>query len=312
MKTATKSLLIVGIIILIVGAVILYARQNKLGMINQEVDQPLLQTGPSADGAAYSCNDSKSIRVLYTDIASAESSSSTTPGAMVKGVKVILSDGRSLELEKSKSADGERYTNKDESFIFWGKGNGALVLEDGQQKNYIGCIRVAEVPADSSLSKVYSNSSDGFSIRLPEEYTVDEKYLYQLSPGKQIGGVKFTIPASAAKGTNLSADSYVSIESLIGTKSCDAGMFLDGTHAARVIKDGDTTYSFASSSGAGAGNRYEESVYAIPGTNPCLAMRYYVHYSVFQNYPEGSVKEFDMSALLNQFDQIRKTLIIAR
>ena len=70
------------------------------------------------------------------------------------------------------------------------------------------------------------------------------------------------------------------------------------------------TYSVASSTGAAAGNRYEETVYALPGTNHCIAVRYFIHYGVIENYPVGLVREFDKKSLLKEFDTIRRTLNI--
>lgn len=55
-------------------------------------------------------------------------------------VKVILSDGRNFDLPQTISADGGRYANSDESFVFWSKGDGALVLENDVEKNYTGCV----------------------------------------------------------------------------------------------------------------------------------------------------------------------------
>jgi hypothetical protein len=126
--------------------------------------------------------------------------------------------------------------------------------------------------------------------------------------------VSFTIASTTAEGTNLSNDSYVSVEELPAVTSCTADMFLDGGSKMKVTTetDNDTTYSVASSTGAGAGNRYEETVYAIPGTNPCVAVRYYIHYGVLENYPTGTVNAFDKQSLLNQFDHIRDTLTLAK
>jgi hypothetical protein len=41
-------------------------------------------------------------------------------------VELMLSDGRSLSLPQVMSASGARYANKDESFVFWNKGNYGL------------------------------------------------------------------------------------------------------------------------------------------------------------------------------------------
>lgn len=47
-------------------------------------------------------------------------------------VKLALSDGRSLTLPQAMSASGARYANKDESFVFWNKGNTAFIDEGGK------------------------------------------------------------------------------------------------------------------------------------------------------------------------------------
>lgn len=177
----------------------------------------------------------------------------------------------------------------------------------------------SSVPENSSLPVAYTNQSEGFSIRLPSlvstsgGYRADETYRYQnMGPGTDISGVKFTIPASLAAGTNLSQDSYLSVEEIPQTQVCTASLFLDQGPPAVTVTEGDTTYSVASSTGAAVGNRYEETVYALPGTDPCTAVRYYVHYGAIENYPPGQVSAFDRSALLAEFDRIRKTLVLSR
>jgi len=167
------------------------------------------------------------------------------------------------------------------------------------------------------LSQIYSNGSEGFSLRLPGDYAVDESYKYQeLGPGKNISGIKFTISASVATGTNLATDTYLSVEEIpkVNPRSgeCTANLFLDHGTVAQAMADNGVSYSVASSTGAGAGNRYEETVYALPGTNPCIAMRYFIHYGVIENYPAGAVREFDKNGLTAQFDAIRRTLIIVQ
>jgi len=169
--------------------------------------------------------------------------------------------------------------------------------------------------------QTYTNDKLGFSIKLPMGYTIDESYIYEeLGPGKSSPGVKFTIPASVAAGTNLSSDTYISVEEIplanIPRGVCSAAYFVDPETTVHAVLDGDVTYSVASSTGAAAGNRYEETVYALPDTSAsrrtCIAVRYRIHYSVFENYPAGAVREFDKAALLAQFDTIRRMLVIAQ
>jgi hypothetical protein len=157
--------------------------------------------------------------------------------------------------------------------------------------------------------QAYENTQ--FSLSYPDSYMVDEAHRYQLGPTQEIAGVKFSIPESMATGTNLSADTYVSVESRPGAiNSCSAEIYLGDPHSAGFIDEGGRRYSIASSTGAAAGNRYEEWVFATPVDGGCIAVRYFIHYGVFENYPAGAVREFDRQALLSQFDQIRKSLVV--
>jgi len=259
---------------------------------------------------SYACKGGASITAAYYKGAPAPTPAPGQPPTPTGSVALTLSDGRAMKLQQTISADGIRYANADESFVFWSKGEGALVLENGQEKSYIGCIAIAPSP---DLPHAYINSAYGFSIRLPLDYTTDESYQYtEQGPGKEISGVKFTIPAAVAAGTNLASDSYVSVEEIPRAQECTATLFMWQGVMARAVTDTGTDYSFASSTGAATGNRYEESVYALPDTNPCIAVRYVIHYGVIDNYPPGAVREFDQQALLATFDAIRRTLRIVQ
>jgi len=167
-------------------------------------------------------------------------------------------------------------------------------------------------PVEQNLTQNYVNSTKGFLIKYPKDFTLDEKYKYEaLGPNKDISGVKFTIPTSLSIGTNLGSDSYISVEQILSTQSCKANIFLDQVTEKTIIED-NITYSFASFIGAGAGNRYKETVYALTGTKPCTAIRYFIHYSVFENYPPNTIKQFNEQNILNQFDAIRHSLIITK
>ncbi len=168
---------------------------------------------------------------------------------------------------------------------------------------------VASVPAGWAQF-----SGAQFSLQYPQGYTPDEQYAYTgLGPGKEIAGVKFTIDPRVASGTNLSTDSYVSVEHMPGAiNSCSAQIFLADAQSAGFQDVANRRYSVATSTGAAAGNRYEEVVFATPVEAGCIAVRYMVHYGVLENYPEGAVQEFDRAALFGQFDAIRRTLTIAQ
>jgi hypothetical protein len=263
--------------------------------------------------ASFSCDNGKSIDATFFQGETKAPIKEGEPPIPAGSVKVVLSDGRTMTLGQSISADGARYANPDESFVFWNKGNGVMVLENGKALNYLGCIVVVPQPAGSNLSRVYSNGTDGFSLRVPATYVADEGYQYELGPKRVFSGVKFTIAPTTADRTNLGHDTYLSVESLPKIETCNANLFLDQgeqVKPATEITENGTTYSVGATMGAGAGNRYEQTVYAIPGSSPCRAVRYFVHYSVFENYPAGMVREFDKAALLREFDLIRSTLVL--
>lgn len=54
-----------------------------------------------------------------------------------------------MTLAQTISADGVRYANADESFVFWTKGNGAFVME-GNDQTYANCVE-ASPQADSGV-----------------------------------------------------------------------------------------------------------------------------------------------------------------
>lgn len=308
MKTGYAILLLVAVAIGVTVAVL--RNQNMPSSAQQPVA-----------AVSYICNGGKTVSAEYFQGPDKPASAPDQPPVPGGSVQLTLSDGRMLTLAHTVSADGGRYANSDESVVFWDKGNSASITKQDQEKSYTGCIALA--PQTQALPTAYANSTAGFSIRLPAlaasstsssaGYGSDESYQYQaLGPGKFIGGVKFMIPVALAAGTNLSKDSYLSVEQIPNVEQCTAGLFLDAGVKPYDVAEGDMHYSVASSTDAAVGNRYEETVYAIPGSNPCMAVRYFIHYAAFENFPKGAVTEFNRQALVVQFDAIRRTLIIAR
>lgn len=281
--------------------------------VNKEIKKSSLSPSPTSTTPSpiaqvnYICNGDKTIEAAFYK----GEPIPVEPGEMPipsGNAEIVLSDGRSFDLPQAISASGARYANSDESFVFWSKGNGAFVLENNVEKNYIGCVILAKNPG--GLPKIYLDGTTGFSIRYPIDYLVDASYEYQLlGPGKDISGVKFIIPSGLTTGTNLSSfDTGVSVEIIPAIQDCNAGFFLDANANIQTVTDNGNEYSFASTVGAAAGNYYEEDVWAISGTNPCIAVRYFIHSGNIGNYPEGTVSGFDRDTLINQFDKIRHSL----
>ena len=63
-------------------------------------------------------------------------------------VTLTLSDGRTMTLPQTLSADGGRYTNADESIVFWNKGDTAFITENGAD-TYTNCVTSPVAAAQS-------------------------------------------------------------------------------------------------------------------------------------------------------------------
>ncbi len=228
-----------------------------------------------------------------------------TPGGRVE----LAYQGQRITLPQTLSADGGRYANADEKVVWWAKGAEAQLHDASRPASDVVCI---ELPPRrvGDLAHAFVSYAYGFSLRLPRGYTADQSYVStNRATSLDLPGVFFAIPEWMAAGTNLSADSGLSVEQLRGAESCEASEFLDASRATQV-SDAGVEYSFASTTGAGAGNRYEEWVYALPDSVPCTLVRYYLHSTVVENYPPGTVRRFDPTELIAEFDQIRRSLIV--
>lgn len=168
-------------------------------------------------------------------------------------------------------------------------------------------------PQENIQTQTYSSSKYGFAFKHPSNWSVDESYAYDLLGPKEptIPGVKLYVPTNLTQGTNLSpSQTGISIEVMPNMPSCSAYPFL--IQPGSVINEtiNGATYSTASSTGAGAGNLYEEYIYALPNTDPCVAIRYFIHSTNIANYPEGTVEEYDRAELLKNFNAVRDSLTV--
>ena len=325
-----KAFVYLLLTVLVVGAGWLAWEQRREDMHPEE---PVIPNNTTAE-VFYQCDRNQSIIAKYYAMdteppgtsgpAGEEPGRAAEPGLTSYGaVDLSLSDGRLMKLTRMISADGLRFSNAggpdaaEDQVTFWTTGNSAFIVEDVDEdagnhedlETYEGCIRV--VPDPGGLLQIYANAERGFSIRYPTEYRLDENHHYlALSPDENIHGVRFLIPENLATKTNLDADTYLSVERLEGKATCTADEFLSRPVNPGPEMEGTIQYSMATSEEAGAGNRYEETVYAIPGTEPCTAIRYFIHFNIIENYPAGVVQEFDKEKLIQEFDDIRRTLVL--
>jgi membrane-bound inhibitor of C-type lysozyme len=74
--------------------------------------------------ANYTCQDKKTMKITYDNTAHT--------------AKVVLSDGRTLNLTQQESGSGTQYANSDGTIVLSSKGNSALLTENGKQ-TYEAC-----------------------------------------------------------------------------------------------------------------------------------------------------------------------------
>ena len=113
----------------------------------------------------YACDAKRSMIVQYYELPPTEHNRSQTSSGQPSptgSVTLSLSDGRSIYLAQTVSANGARYANANESIVFWSKGNGFTFTEKNIE-TYPGCIEVAR--ASNGLSEIYESSTRGFSVR---------------------------------------------------------------------------------------------------------------------------------------------------
>ncbi len=167
------------------------------------ISSPSSQSSPSAPSsspiaqATYNCNDGKTVGASFYK----GESKTVQPGEMpvpTGSVKIVLSDGRSFDLPQTISADGGRYANADESFIFWSKGDGAIVMENNVE-SYTGCV----LPSKDSVSQ------EGLKVISPnggETWLKGQTVKISWSAAKDIQSVNIRLSiAAGGEGQNFNA-----------------------------------------------------------------------------------------------------------
>lgn len=167
--------------------------------------------------------------------------------------------------------------------------------------------KLPEVTIDPNWKK-YSNDTYTFSIEYPIKFIENENYIYQaLGPGKDIKGVAFIVSEDVSKGTNLSSDSYFSVEQLPGDQECIARNFISNPLTENTVEENGRTYSVVTGGDAAAGNRYEDTVFATKINSICYGLRLMVHTTVIENYEPGTIKEYDRQKLVTLYNRFRST-----
>lgn len=89
----------------------------------------------------YSCNEGKIISATYYEGSEIVEVLPGEPPIPTGSVQISLNGAASTTLQQTISASGIRYANEDESFVFWSKGNEAIVMRNNDMDlEYTNCV----------------------------------------------------------------------------------------------------------------------------------------------------------------------------
>ena len=115
MKNKNIAIIILGLIL--TGGILLFFNFQRKAELQKDLN-------PSPIKAIFTCKDGKSIEAVFAG----------------SKVSLVLSDGRKLELDQTLAASGARYANKDETLVFWNKGDTAFI-EEKEKTTYSDCLQ---------------------------------------------------------------------------------------------------------------------------------------------------------------------------
>ena len=119
-----KKYLITFIVLIIIGVGSFYLFKKPASNNIPVKNTPVVETPKAGiiNSVTFSCAQNKNIQAIFFS----------------DKVELNLSDGRNMLLPQAISASGARYANNDESFVFWKKGDTAIV-EEGNKMTFSDC-----------------------------------------------------------------------------------------------------------------------------------------------------------------------------
>lgn len=101
--------------------------------------------------AVYACDGGKSITATYYNGPEAPTPQPGQPPQPTGSADVSLDGGATTTLAQTISADGARYASSDGSFVFWSKGDQALIMRDNSMdQDYQNCTQTNSTTDQSS------------------------------------------------------------------------------------------------------------------------------------------------------------------
>ncbi len=287
------------IVIVILFVVVGYSVIHKMPVATAPV-VPVTTPGSTSTTttiANYSCDSGKTIAASFSN----------------NDATITLSDGRTLTLPHTVSADGAQYGSG--TVLFVTKGDQGF-LQENANTTYDNCIVNSSGSAVSGI-KSFTDQGHTFTLNYPANLTlagggIGYTQNWKVDTDSTLGLILVTLksPANYMPKTNLG-----DVKFSIGTSSDPKAVAscLTDTSGAGVIKStvayNGINYTKLVTVDAGAGNRYETNSYRTVQHGQCYAVEYTVHYAVLENFdPSMGIKQYDVAKVHADFDGIVQSL----
>ncbi len=161
-------------------------------------------------------------------------------------------------------------------------------------------------------NKTYTSTDPNlaFTIEYPATASSSEVDYTGYLPLTQHSIASFTLPRSMFEGTNLGeAGVYIGANSSASVvKNCTLAQTNSGEKAQGIATINGTTFNVFASTGVGAGNIYDETIYRTVARDACIEIVELLHSGNIGNYPPGSVTQFDRAKFKGYLDGMLNTL----
>lgn len=288
------------VVLLAIAGYVLFYGEKPVPPPPPTPELPRAATPPPS--ATYYCSDDRTMQVTF-------------PTGLAN---VVLSDGRTFELPQTPTGSGMRYEDTSTAYgttvVLVGKGDNAYLTENGKT-SYEDCTAAEVLESDAPGYATYTDADKTFTFALPTNFSVAGSAIgltESWSAGAStIGAVlaRLSVPASNQPGTNLSNASFTVGGSVdpAALSNCLKSPVGTASTSASQTKLGDVAVTKLTFSDAAAGNRYDTTSYRALHNSQCYAIEYTIHYGNIDNYPKGSVEEFDKAALTASLDEVARS-----
>ncbi len=296
--------LITGLVALVVIAFGVWYVTSKARILEKGTDK-LINT------ALYTCDGGKTITASFYEGPPAPMPKPGEPPTSNDSVVLTFESGSSIMLGRTVSADGGRYVNTDESFVFWDKGNNALVLQNGAEKDYTGCMT-----GDGGALQTVSTGK-GITFSYPDDFglaTMPEQVLAKSYIPPCNEGFNYCLYYDGAdyQGTNFeSAGIGITARTDLSTSTCLSAPPLGYTRPLVTTTTVNAAYAasvMGPAGDAGAGHYAAGSVYRLLFGNTCYEFETRIGETQFANYPPGAILQFTDAARTTLQQRLRNIL----